>query len=156
VLYLKALANVYDTSAMDLCNPAFSYRFLLGISGINRANNKRFFNYYSSLCGNDELRAYREFLIFNQQINKLIEFYVFNVEKYKEVYLRENPRILSVCGDNVWNIIGYCFKLDNNGTTVLVIKDRFLETYLELLDLSGATYDIDGSIVLEESASMLS
>jgi len=117
---------------------------------------KDFFNYYSSLCGNDELRAYREFLIFNQQINKLIEFYVFNVEKYKEVYLRENPRILSVCGDNVWNIIGYCFKLDNNGTTVLVIKDRFLETYLELLDLSGATYDIDGSIVLEESASMLS
>jgi len=103
----------------------------------------------------DEIRAYREFLMFTQELNELIELYVFNIEKYEEVYLRENPRILAVCGSGAWNIIGYCFKLDNNGTTVLVIKDRFLETYLELLDLSGATYTIDGSIELEESPSML-
>ncbi len=94
-------------------------------------------------AGECEIEGYRSFLIMKEKIDKLINIYIKKAERYGKTFLRHEPYIIALPGGNgEWISIGYCFKLDNNGDTVLVIKTRFLKLMEEWLRVTNSGYEI--------------
>lgn len=48
--------------------------------------------------------------------------------------LRGLPRLLAFPGDNTWIVLGFCFKVDNNGTTVIAIPPVIGDSIAQLLN----------------------
>jgi hypothetical protein len=48
--------------------------------------------------------------------------------------LRRKPYLITFPGENTWVILGFCYKLENNGDTVIVIPKTFAKNIINLLN----------------------